>query len=150
MYFECIGLVSFWCGFALVLWCWWLPYLGNNKPSWRLTLCMTRVNPWVCGWGHCLLGQKTTCKRGITWRIIPCCPWRGYVNPWGCGWGLAWPIDHMLKEVHIMLVCLGSNLFVAVWCLGDISILAASWVRFSNFEMVLDIFITHNEWNVVS
>ena len=32
-------------------------------PSWwqqaklethRLTLCMTQVNPWVCGWGHCL------------------------------------------------------------------------------------------------
>ena len=47
-------LVSFWCGFGLVLWCWWLPYLGDNKSSWRLTLCMTRVNPWVCGWGRCL------------------------------------------------------------------------------------------------
>ena len=55
----------------------------------------------------------------------------------------------MLKEVHIMLVCLGSNLFVAVLCLGDISILVASWVRFSSFEMVLDIFIAHSEWNVV-
>ena len=79
--------VSFWCGFALVLWCWWLPCLGDNKPSWRLTLWMTHVNPWVCGWGHCLYGQKTTCKRGIVRHVIPCCPWGEEVNYWVCGWG---------------------------------------------------------------
>ena len=30
----------------------WLPRLHDDKPSWRLPLCMTWVNPWVCGWGY--------------------------------------------------------------------------------------------------
>ena len=34
-----------------------------------------KVNPWVCRWAR--QGQETTCKRGITWRVISCCPWRG-------------------------------------------------------------------------
>jgi len=25
----------------------------------------------VCGWGCCPWGQKTTCKRGSIWRILP-------------------------------------------------------------------------------
>ena len=36
------------------------------------------------------IGQKTTCKRGTMWHIIPCCPWErggGEVNPLLCGWG---------------------------------------------------------------
>ena len=36
---------------------------------------MTRVNHWVCRWGCCPYSQKTTCKMGTVWHIIPCCPW---------------------------------------------------------------------------
>ena len=42
----------------------WLPRLRDDKPGWRLPLCITWVNPWVCGWGCYPLSQKTTCKKG--------------------------------------------------------------------------------------
>ena len=35
------------------------------------------------------------------------------------------PIDYMPKEIHIMQMCLGSNMSVAVWCLGDICVFVA-------------------------
>ena len=41
----------------------------------------------VCGWGYCPYGQKTTCKRGTMWHIIPCYLWGEEVNPWMWGWG---------------------------------------------------------------
>ena len=72
----------------------WLSYLRDDKPGWKLPLCMKRANPRVCG--SCYpLGQKTICKRGTVWHVIPCCPWGEKVNPWGCGWGQAGPRDHM-------------------------------------------------------
>ena len=68
------------------LWC-VITHLCDNESGWRLPLCMIRVNPWVCGWGCCSQGQKTTCKRGTVWRVIPYYPWGEEVNSWVCGWG---------------------------------------------------------------
>ena len=79
----------------------WLPHLRDDKSGWRLPLCMTWVNPWVCGWGCCPYGQETTCKRGTVWCVIPCCPWGEEVNPWVCGWGQARPRDHMQKRYYM-------------------------------------------------
>ena len=57
-------------------------------------------------------------------------------------------IDNMPKEVHIMQLCLGSNLVVAV-CLGDISIFVAlchvALGEVFGFEIVLNIFLAHSE-----
>jgi len=57
-------------------------------------------------------------------------------------------IDNMPKEVHIMQLCLGSDLAVVV-CLGDISIFVAlchvALGEIFGFEIVLNIFLGHNE-----
>ena len=58
------------------------------------------------------------------------------------------PIDHMPKEVHIMPLCLSSNLFVVV-CLDNIFVFVApchvALGEVSVFEIVWDIFMSHNE-----
>ena len=57
-------------------------------------------------------------------------------------------IDNMPKEVHIMQLCLSSNLFVAV-CLGVICIFVAlchmALGEVFGFEIFLDIFLAHSE-----
>ena len=57
-------------------------------------------------------------------------------------------IDDMSKEVHIMQLCLGSDLAVTV-CLGDISIFVAlchvALGEVFGFEIVLNIFLAHSE-----
>ena len=58
------------------------------------------------------------------------------------------PIDNMPKEVHIMQLCLGSDLFVAVF-LGDISVFVAlchmALGEVFGFEITFDIFLAHSE-----
>ena len=63
------------------------------------------------------------------------------------------PIDHTPKEVHIMQLCLSSDLSMTV-CLGGISIFVASCHvalgEVSGFEILLDSFLAHSEYYIVS